>query len=76
MLELIAYVGAPILGPSANFHGEDTPYLVEDLDLELVKLVDFVLPGKTRGIESISTVIDCSRNPWKTLRQGAVRIEK
>lgn len=63
----------PILGPSANFHGEKTPYALKDLDPDLVSLVDYVIPGKTR-LQSASTVIDCTKKPWKILRQGKVRI--
>ncbi|HZQ29767.1 MAG TPA: L-threonylcarbamoyladenylate synthase [Patescibacteria group bacterium] len=73
-IELIKGVGVPILGPSANFHGEDTPYSVQQLNSELVKLVDFVLPGETK-LKQASTVIDCSQNPWKILREGAVKID-
>lgn len=73
VLEIIKGVGVPILGPSANFHGEKTPYLFEDLDSELVKLVDYVFPGECT-IKQSSTVIDCSQNPWKVLREGGVSV--
>lgn len=71
--ELIREVGIPILGPSANFHNDQTPYEFADLDPELVKLVDYVVPGSCT-VKMASTVIDCSVTPWKTLRQGAVRV--
>lgn len=71
--ELIHGVGKPITGTSANFHGLQTPATMEELDPELVKLVDFVLPGECYNGTS-STVIDCSVNPWKILREGAVKI--
>lgn len=74
-LEIIKQVGVPILGPSANFHGEKTPYKFEDLDPKLVELVDYVVPGECT-IKQASTVIDCSITPWKILREGAVRVEK
>lgn len=66
-------LGRPILGPSANFHGEKTPYEFESLDQELVRLVDFVVEGECAA-KLASTVIDCSHTPWKILRQGAVSI--
>lgn len=66
-------LGKPILGPSANFSGEKTPYKFEDLDPELVKLVDFVVEGEC-NVKSASTVIDCLVTPWKILRKGAVTI--
>ena len=72
-LSLIEKVGVPLLGPSANFHGGQTPYSFEELDAELVKSVDFVVKGNCKT-KMASTVIDCSVEPWKILRQGAVRL--
>ncbi len=74
ILSLITAVGVPILGPSANIHGAFTPYRQEDLDPNLVSLVDFVYPGKC-NISNVSTVIDCSTQPSKILRQGAVDVD-
>ncbi len=73
-LALIRGLGMPILGPSANFHGEKTPYNFEDLNPELKKLVDYVLPGECQT-KMASTVIDCTLRPWKIIRQGAVELE-
>ncbi len=75
LLSVIREVGVPILGPSANFHGEKTPYRCEDLNPELVKLVDFVLSGEA-GSRSAgpSTVVDCSVHPYRILRLGAVQL--
>ena len=72
-LSLIEKVGVPLLGPSANFHGEQTPYSFEDLDAELVKSVDFVVKGSCKA-KAASTVIDCSVEPWKILRQGVIKL--
>jgi L-threonylcarbamoyladenylate synthase len=73
LLQIIEKVGVPILGPSANFHGELTPYSLEALNPKLTKLVDFVLEGKCELSEA-STVIDTTQKPWKILRQGAINI--
>lgn len=73
VLAIIRGVGVPILGPSANFHGSPTPYRQEDLDPELVKLVDLVVPGVT-SVGNVSTVVDCSVDPYKIIRQGAVKL--
>lgn len=70
---IIAGVGVPILGPSANFAGEKTPFEFEDLDRELIKLVDFVVSGECT-IKKPSTVIDCSQKPFRVLREGAITI--
>jgi L-threonylcarbamoyladenylate synthase len=73
LLNIIREVGVPILGTSANFAGEQTPYIFEDLNPELVTMVDFVVKGECKTKQA-STVIDCSIVPWKILRQGAVDI--
>jgi len=73
-LKLIQGTGVPILGPSANFHGRPTPYCYEDLDRKLVDLVDLVVPGECR-VGKVSTVVDCSVEPYRILRQGAVQLE-
>jgi L-threonylcarbamoyladenylate synthase len=72
-LEIIKRIGVPLLGPSANFHGENTPYDFKDLDKDLIKLVDFVIDGKCL-VKNSSTVIDCTKTPWEILRNGAIQI--
>ena len=70
-LSLIRGVGIPILGPSANFHGNPTPFRFEDLDTDLTRLVDYVVPGVcSAGVAS--TVVDATRTPATIVRQGAI----
>ena len=64
MLEIINQVGVPIVAPSANFHGESTPYEFKDLNPKLVSLADYVLDGEC-PIKQLSTVIDCTKTPWR-----------
>jgi L-threonylcarbamoyladenylate synthase len=73
LLEIIEQVGVPILAPSANFAGENTPFFLNDIDKALMKLVDYVVEGDTYRGKS-STVVDCTKKPWKILRQGAVEL--
>jgi L-threonylcarbamoyladenylate synthase len=73
ILKIIEEVGVPILGPSANFHGDPTPYSLSDLNPELLKLVDRVIPGEC-SVKQASTVVDCSVEPYKILRQGAIKL--
>lgn len=68
---IIRNLGIPVLGPSANFHGGKTPFKFEDLDPEFVKLVDYVVPGEC-SICQPSTVIDCSAESWRIIREGAI----
>ncbi len=72
-LDLITGVGVPLIAPSANFHGEETPFAFSALNPELTKLVDYVVPG-TCTVEQASTVVDCSVTPWKILRQGSISL--
>jgi len=74
--DLVKGVGVPILGPSANFHGEATPYAFEALDKELIKLADYTIEGKTKGLGLTSTVVDASKTPWEIIRQGSVRLNE
>lgn len=71
--EIIREVGVPVLGPSANIHGEKTPFLFSELNPDLVKLVDYVLHGTCKTKE-VSTVVDCTTDPYKIIRQGAVHL--
>jgi L-threonylcarbamoyladenylate synthase len=71
---LIAGVGVPLLGPSANFHGKPTPYTFESLDPELCTLVDVVLPGVC-SVGLASTVVDCTDEVPRVLRQGTITVE-
>ena len=68
----ISQVG-PIIGTSANFHGQKTPTSLEELDPELIKLVDYVVKGECKkGMES--TVVDITSGRIKILRQGAIKL--
>lgn len=73
LLKIIEMSETPILGPSANFHNLPTPKKFSELDPELLKLADYVLPGECLGNKS-STVIDVTQKPWKIIRQGAVEV--
>src|SRR3989344_4331580 len=57
LVELIKSVGVPIVAPSANFHGEKTPFNIRDVNPELVKLADFVLDVDFDINNKVSTVI-------------------
>jgi len=69
LLRLIAMLGVPLLGPSANFHSQKTPYNTRDVDPGLIALSDYVLPGKAI-LMNHSTVINTTVKPWKILREG------
>ncbi len=73
-LTIVAELGVPIIGTSANFPGMPTPYHFSELDQKLISRVDLTVNGETNGQE-VSTVIDCTQSKIKILRQGAVPID-
>lgn len=73
-LALINGAGVPILGPSANFHGAPTPYTFDTLDPELIRRVDYVVPGVGKA-GNVSTVVDTTVRPLHIVRQGAVALD-
>jgi len=72
-LKIIENLNVPILGPSANFHDSPTPYKTQDLDPNLIRKVDLLITGKMK-YNIASTVVDCTQNKIKIIRQGAINI--
>lgn len=72
-IRFIDAVGVPVIGTSANFSGEDTPFSTRDVNPQLIKKVDFFIPGESVNTQA-STVIDVTQTPWKIVRQGAIAV--
>ena len=72
-LTLIEKAKTPIIGTSANFHGQKTPANMGELDTDFAKLADFVILGECKNKKE-STVVDTTVEPFKILRQGSVKI--
>ena len=70
---LINTLGAPIIGTSANFHGQKASTKYAQLDKKLIDMTDYVIRGECK-LGKESTVVDATTIPVKILRQGAVRI--
>lgn len=70
---LIDKLGFPIVGTSANFHGQKPPTSYEELDPKIISLADFVIKGKCKE-KTESTVVDATTTPVKILRKGAVTV--
>ena len=74
LLKIIEGVGAPIVGSSANSFGDEAPDKFSKINKKLISRVDFVLTGKcTKKVPS--TVVDCTKKPWRILREGAVKLD-
>ncbi|MBI2594404.1 threonylcarbamoyl-AMP synthase [Candidatus Curtissbacteria bacterium] len=74
VLALINKVGVPIIGTSANFHGQPTQTSFEELNPKIVKKADFVLKGECK-LKVESTVVDATVDPPRILRKGAVSLK-
>ncbi len=70
---VIEAVGVPIIAPSANFSGGQTPVTLDMVEKDLVKEVDFVVDGRCT-MEGVSTIIDTTVLPFKIIRQGVVEV--
>ncbi len=72
-LEIIRKFGRPIAVPSANLSGRRSPLTVKEVEeqLEGLPIAGIVDGGKCEfGIES--TIVDCTTDQLKILREGAV----
>jgi L-threonylcarbamoyladenylate synthase len=75
-LELLRRVGEPLTGTSANLFGRPGPRTAGEVRRQLGDRVDLIVDGGPcpGGVES--TVVDCSVDPPRVLREGAVLAER
>jgi len=73
VLSIIKDLKEPIIGTSANFHGDPAPTTYREINPKLAELVDLAIEGDCKNNKA-STVIDTTVSPPKILRQGAVKI--
>ncbi len=75
-LELLRRVGAALTGTSANLSGHRVPRTAEEVRRQLGERVDLIVDGGPcpGGVES--TVVDCTIDPPRVLREGAVPAER
>ena len=72
--ELIIKTGSPIFMSSANQSGETTCNSLEEIEKKLPEL-DGILEG-TVSLGQASTIVDCTLEEIKILRQGPISIEQ
>ena len=73
LCKIIEAVGVPIVAPSANLSGGETPLDLFEVDKALIDSVDFSISGVCT-IRGVSTIIDTTVTPWKIIREGVVEI--
>lgn len=73
---IIRLAQTPIAAPSANVSGRPSPTRMEHLDEEIIRQVQYVVPGKPceHGLES--TVVRMTDNALHILRPGAITREQ
>ena len=74
--QLAELLGAPITGTSANISGEPEPLTADDVRSQLGDAVDLIIDGGRCAGGRPSTVVDCTTEPPRVLREGAVSREE
>lgn len=74
--ELCRQLGAPITGTSANVSGGAEPLTADDARAQLGDAVDLVIDGGRCAGGRPSTVVDCTVEPPRIMREGALTREE
>ena len=75
ILKLIDLVGKPLLVTSANISGEPPLFKWEEVKEKLEGRIDGLLMEDARG-DASSTVVDCTKEDIRILREGPISIEE
>jgi L-threonylcarbamoyladenylate synthase len=73
---IVRGLGRPITGTSANSSGHDPHRSATDVERDLGRRVDLVIPGVCGAHSTPSTVVDCTQSPPTVLRIGALSLEE
>ena len=74
--ELVRRLGSPITGTSANLAGGPDPLTAEDVRAQLGDRIDLIIDaGACRG-GMPSTLVDCTSDPPRILREGPISREE
>jgi L-threonylcarbamoyladenylate synthase len=67
----------PVFSTSANLQGQPTPTQIEDVDPEIMNKISLIIKDKERaqGTSLASTILDCTGQKIKLVREGAYPIE-
>lgn len=74
--ELMRLLGAPITGTSANLAGGPEPLTADDVRTQLGDAVDLIIDGGRCAGGRPSTVVDCTVEPPRIVREGAISREE
>lgn len=73
-LKLLKELG-PLATTSANISGEPSPTKI-DVDNPVIHRVDYVFDGGETKEQLPSTILDCTKDEFTILRQGAITLEE
>jgi L-threonylcarbamoyladenylate synthase len=74
--ELVRLLGGPITGTSANVSGGAEPLTADDVRSQLGDAVDLIIDGGQCEGGQPSTVVDCTTQPPRVVREGAISREE
>jgi L-threonylcarbamoyladenylate synthase len=75
-LEVIASIGSPITGTSANISGQESPVTAEEVYRQLGDRADMIVDGGRCPIAALSTIVDLTGSIPILLRDGAISREQ
>lgn len=75
LLELIKLFGKPLAASSANIAKQKQPMRFEDIPDEITMSADFICKFEIKPSGVSSTVIDCTSEKFKILREGEITLE-
>ncbi|HEY3247720.1 MAG TPA: L-threonylcarbamoyladenylate synthase [bacterium] len=69
---LVAAVGTPLVGTSANTHGQSAPVNAQQVVFDLGDQIDMVIDGGRTRLGAPSTVVDATSSPVRVVRVGVI----
>lgn len=75
-LSLIAHVGMPLATTSANISGQEPPRTFDEIDDRLLQQVSVALRDDTEKSGVASTIVDCTSDHPRLLREGDISFEE
>jgi L-threonylcarbamoyladenylate synthase len=73
---IIELFGGPIAATSANISGQKQPESFDDIPDEIAMSADYICRLKTEPSGKASTVVDCTGNVMKIMREGEISMQK
>ncbi len=76
MRELARLIGVPLATTSANAHGAPSATSAASLEPSLIEAADLTMDAGSAPIAVASTIVDCTEQRPRILREGAIAKER